>query len=94
MQISLFQKIIEYVRAGYAAFYLKTAESERANGLIEKLSEELKMTVLEYNLACGLILSINSRKKIMKVKWKILSKIFMMKIWKIVLSLFVMRNYP
>lgn len=53
MQRALFQKIVEYVRAGYAAFYLKTVEIERANSLVEKLSEELKMTVLEYNLACG-----------------------------------------
>lgn len=55
MQISLSQKIVDYIQARYTAFYLKTAETERANHLIKSVAEQLNLTVLEYNLACGKI---------------------------------------
>lgn len=53
MQTSLSQQMIDYIQAHYAAFYLKTAETERANHLIKSVAEQLNLTVLEYNLACG-----------------------------------------
>ncbi|WP_249962515.1 AAA family ATPase [Histophilus somni] len=55
MQISLSQQIVDYIQARYTAFYLKTAETERANHLIKSVAEQLNLTVLEYNLACGKI---------------------------------------
>lgn len=53
MQTSLSQKIIDYIQARYAAFYLKTPETERANRLIEQVANQLNLTVMEYNLAYG-----------------------------------------
>ena len=49
----LTQQLVEYIQAGYTAFYLKTAELSRADDLVAKVAESLNFKVLEYNLGYG-----------------------------------------
>nr|WP_314740962.1 AAA family ATPase [uncultured Haemophilus sp.] len=50
---NLTQQWVEYIQAGYTAFYLKTAELSRADDLVSKVAESLNFKVLEYNLGYG-----------------------------------------
>ena len=49
----LTQQLVEYIQAGYTAFYLKTAEVARADNLVAQVANTLNFKVLEYNLAYG-----------------------------------------
>ena len=50
---NLTQQIIDYIQAGYTAFYLKTSELARADRLIGEVANQLRFNVIEYNLAYG-----------------------------------------
>ncbi|EJP30012.1 ATPase, AAA family [Haemophilus sputorum HK 2154] len=50
---NLTQQIIDYIQAGYTAFYLKTSELARADRLIGEVVNQLRFNVIEYNLAYG-----------------------------------------
>ena len=50
---NLTQQIIDYIQAGYTAFYLKTTELARADRLISEVANQLRFNVIEYNLAYG-----------------------------------------
>ena len=50
---NLTQQIIDYIQAGYTAFYLKTAELARVDKLTSEVAEQLNFNVIEYNLAYG-----------------------------------------
>ena len=50
---NLTQQIIDYIQAGYTAFYLKTSELARADRLISEVANQLRFNVIEYNLAYG-----------------------------------------
>ena len=50
---NLTQQIIDYIQAGYTAFYLKTAELARVDKLTSEVAKQLNFNVIEYNLAYG-----------------------------------------
>ena len=50
---NLTQQIIDYIQAGYTAFYLKTTELARVDKLTSEVAEQLNFNVIEYNLAYG-----------------------------------------
>lgn len=50
---NLTQQIIDYIQAGYTAFYLKTTELARVDKLTTEVAEQLNFNVIEYNLAYG-----------------------------------------
>ena len=50
---NLIQQIIDYIQAGYTAFYLKTAELARVDKLTSEVAKQLNFNVIEYNLAYG-----------------------------------------
>ena len=50
---NLIQQIIDYIQAGYTAFYLKTTELARVDKLTSEVAEQLNFNVIEYNLAYG-----------------------------------------
>ena len=50
---NLMQQIIDYIQAGYTAFYLKTTELARVDKLTSEVAEQLNFNVIEYNLAYG-----------------------------------------
>ncbi|EGY34465.1 hypothetical protein SC1083_0857 [Aggregatibacter actinomycetemcomitans serotype e str. SC1083] len=49
----LTQQLVEYIQAGYTAFYLKTTELSRADYLVQEVATSLNFNVIEYNLAYG-----------------------------------------
>lgn len=53
--MTLNQKIINYIRAGYTTFYLHTAETDRAEMLVADIAQQLQFKVHEFNLAQGKI---------------------------------------
>ena len=50
---NLIQQIIDYIQAGYTAFYLKTTELARVDKLTSEVAKQLNFNVIEYNLAYG-----------------------------------------
>lgn len=50
---NLTQQIIDYIQAGYTAFYLKTTELARVDKLTTEVAEQFNFNVIEYNLAYG-----------------------------------------
>ncbi|WGE35065.1 AAA family ATPase [Actinobacillus genomosp. 1] len=50
---NLTEKLTAYIQAGFPAFYVQTAETERADALIAQVAEKLSLNVMEYNLAVG-----------------------------------------
>ncbi|OOF51916.1 hypothetical protein BKK54_00830 [Rodentibacter genomosp. 1] len=53
--MKLNQQLIELIKAGYSTFYLHTAETARAENLVEEVAKELGFNVHEINLAQGKI---------------------------------------
>ncbi|MGX2951293.1 AAA family ATPase, partial [Ursidibacter sp. B-7004-1] len=52
---SILQQLTTSIRAGYSCFYLHTAETARAEFILQTVANELKFNVQEYNLAQGKI---------------------------------------
>ncbi|MBV6541495.1 AAA family ATPase, partial [Ursidibacter maritimus] len=52
---SILQQLTTSIRAGYSCFYLHTAETARAEFILQEVANKLEFNVMEYNLAQGKI---------------------------------------
>lgn len=50
---TLLQQFLDYIHAGYSAFYFQTAETSRIKAVLTEINQQLNLKIREYDLAYG-----------------------------------------